>query len=149
VDVEIAYRLNKAAGKRDLLFGLAQRGCSWAFVSGIDLAAGKRNLPGMVSKMSRALSEQHAQLVAFDDRHQDRGRPDRPHCSDGADHHGIGIVLIMPRDDVRIGEPYRYIGRKPLLPAGKQFPCGRRRSLCGGFNSEFSIIRVVSYVTVA
>ena len=46
-------QLNKAAGKRDLLFGL-QRGCSWAFVSGIDLAAGKRNLPGMVSEMSCA-----------------------------------------------------------------------------------------------
>ena len=124
VDVEIAYRLNKATRKCDLLFGLAQRGRSWAFVSGIDLAAGKRNLPGMVSKMSRALSEEHAQLVAFDDRHQDCGRPDRPHCSDGADHRGIGIVLVVPRDNVRVGEPYRYIERKPLLYTGKQFRSG-------------------------
>jgi hypothetical protein len=48
VNVEIAERLDKAAGKRDLLLGLTQSGRSGAFVAGIDLAAGKRNLPGAV-----------------------------------------------------------------------------------------------------
>ena len=56
LNVEIAERLDKAAVKRNLLFGLAQRGHSWAFVTGIDLAAGKRNLPGMVGMMCGALS---------------------------------------------------------------------------------------------
>src|SRR4029079_9754109 len=44
VNVKIADRLDKAAAKCDLLLGLAQRGRGRAFVTGINLSTGKRNL---------------------------------------------------------------------------------------------------------
>jgi hypothetical protein len=61
--------------------------------------------------MCSALSEQHARLVAFYDRHQHRGWPDGPYRSDGDDYFGIGVVLLVPRDDVRIGEACWHIER--------------------------------------
>ena len=85
-------------------------------------------MPGVVGEMRSALGEQHARLVAFDDRHQHRGQSDRPHRSNGGDHRGIGVVLVVPRDDVRIGEPRRHIERKPFLRTRKKF----RRAQCHG-----------------
>src|SRR5262249_44724909 len=104
VNVKIANRFDKPPAKRDLLLGLAQRGRGWAFVTGINLSAGKRNLSPVIRKMCCALSEQHARLVAFYDRHQHRGRPDRPYRSEGGDYSGIGVLLIVLRDDMRIGK---------------------------------------------
>jgi hypothetical protein len=41
VNVKITERLDKAAGKRNLLFGLAQCGGRGAFVTAVDFATGK------------------------------------------------------------------------------------------------------------
>jgi hypothetical protein len=50
----------------------------------------------------------------------------------------------VPRDDVRIGEPCRYIERKPAFRAGKKFRRGQEAIVVrGSFNSRFSIITVV------
>ena len=54
VNVKIADRFDKAAAKRDLLLGLAQRGRGRAFVTGINLSAGERNLSRVVGKMCSA-----------------------------------------------------------------------------------------------
>jgi hypothetical protein len=60
-------------------------------------------------------------------------------------------VLVVPRDNLRIGEPYRHIERKSLLRTGKQFGRGEWAIVVlGSFNSQFSIITVVvSYGAVA
>jgi hypothetical protein len=59
----------------------------------------------MVEKICSALSEQHGQLVAFDDRDHHSSQLDRAHRGDGGEYHGIGVVLVVRRDDVWIGEP--------------------------------------------
>ena len=121
VNVEVADWLHKAARKRNLLLGLAECGGDGALINGIDLAAGKRNLPGVVSKVRRALGEKYARFVAFNDRHQYRGEPDGPHRGNGCNHGGIGVLLIVGRDHIWIGEPRRHIERKPFLRTGKKF----------------------------
>ena len=40
------------------------------------------------------------------------------------------VVLVVPRDDVRIGEPCGHIERMPLLRAGKNSDAVRRQLLC-------------------
>src|SRR6185437_16750291 len=58
VNVEVAEWLDKAGAKPHLLLYLAQCCSSGAFVTGINLAARKRNLFGMVGKMCGTLSKQ-------------------------------------------------------------------------------------------
>ena len=140
VNVEIADRRDKAAGKCNLLLGLAQRSSGGALVTGIDLAARKRNLPGVVVEMGRALSEQHARLVAFNDWHQHSGQPDRPHRSHSGDHRGIGVLLVVPRDHVGSANPVGTSNVSLSCAREKNFDAVRAPSLCAaGINSRFSI----------
>ena len=44
-----------------------------------------------------------------------------PHRREGGDQHGIGVVLVMTRNDAWIGEACRHIERKPLPRAGGKF----------------------------
>jgi hypothetical protein len=49
-------------------------------------------------------------------------------------------LLIVPRDHIWIGEPYRYIERKPFLRTGEKTRRSERAIVVrGGFNSRFSI----------
>jgi hypothetical protein len=70
--------------------------------------------------MRSALREQDARLVAFDDRHQHRGQSDRPR-SNGGDHLGISVLLVVPREHIWIGEPRWYIECKLFPRTGKKF----------------------------
>ena len=62
-----------------------------------------------------------------------------PYRLEGGDQHGIGVVLVMTRDDVWIGEACRHIERKPLPRAAGKFRrskgdrCTLRCSLVGQF----------------
>jgi hypothetical protein len=78
--------------------------------------------------------------AAFNDRHQHRGQSDRPDRSNGGDHRGIGVFLVVPRDHSWIGEPRRHIERKPSCAREKNSDAVRARSSCAaGINSRFSI----------
>jgi hypothetical protein len=57
--------------------------------------------------------------VAFNDRDHHSSQLDRAHRCDGGEYHGIGVVLVVRRDDVWIGEPGRHVERKPFSRAGK------------------------------
>src|SRR5262249_38947422 len=59
IEVEIADRLDRVVGKPDLFLGLAHGGGGRRRVVRIDLAAGKRDLPGVACELPRALREQH------------------------------------------------------------------------------------------
>ena len=72
-------------------------------------------------KMCSALNEQHGQLVAFNDRDHHSSQLDRAHRCDGGEYHGIGVVLVVWRDDVWLGEPCRYVERKPFS-RGEKIP---------------------------
>jgi len=58
--------------------------------------------------------------VVLNNWHQHRCRPDRSHGRNGREHGGISVVRVMPWKDVRIGESYRNIERKPFLRARKK-----------------------------
>src|SRR5260221_4255154 len=51
IEIEIAERLDQRRRQTDLLLGLAQRGTDRAYVMGIDLAAGKRDLAGVAREI--------------------------------------------------------------------------------------------------
>src|SRR5262249_26595633 len=73
-----------------------------------------------------------------------RGQSERPHSSNGGDHRGIGVLLVVPRDHIWIGEPSRYIERKLFLRPGKKFRRSERAIVvCGGLNSRSSTGLVV------
>src|SRR5262245_2187708 len=82
--------------------------------------------------MCSSLSEQYARLVAFDDGHQHRGWPDRPYRSEGDNYSRIGIVLIVSRDDIHVGEACWHIEREPFLRSGKEFRSGDQRGILPG-----------------
>src|SRR5262249_22834493 len=61
------------------------------------------------------------------------------------DHRGIGVLLVVPRDHIWIGEPRRYIERKLFLRPGKKFRRSERAIVvCGGLNSRSSTGLVVA-----
>ena len=91
------------------LLGLAQRGRCGARINCFDLAAWKGNLSRVVCKMRSALREQYRWLRARNNRDEDSGRPDWPHGGDSRQNRRIGILIIVARDDVRIGERFRRI----------------------------------------
>src|SRR5260370_7012752 len=62
VQIEVADRIDEFARKPDLFLGFAQRGIERGSVDGIDLAAGKGNLAGMVVEMRGALRQQDGRL---------------------------------------------------------------------------------------
>ena len=57
----------------DLLVGLAQRGRGGVGVARFDAAAGKADLARVIGQVIGALRQQHRQLVAQHQRHEDRG----------------------------------------------------------------------------
>jgi hypothetical protein len=60
-------------------------------------------------------------IVAFNDRDHHSSQLDRAHRCDGGEYRGIGVVLVVRRDDVWIGEPCRHVERKPFSRAGEKF----------------------------
>ena len=62
----------------------------------------------MILEMGGTLRQQHHRLVAGDDRHQHRRRPDRPHCRH-CQHHRIDVVVAARGRDGRIIEPPRHL----------------------------------------
>ena len=68
--------------------------------------------------------------------YQHRRGPDRPHCGDRGNHRGIGVELVVPRDDVRVCEPCRHIECEPFSCAGKKFRRGEEGSIVQGVVSH-------------
>src|SRR5207248_206076 len=95
-----------------------------------DSAAGKRDLPAMIGKMSSSLCEQHAGLAVLNNWYQHRRRPDGPYRRNGCEHGGVSVVRVMPWRNVRIGESYRNIERKPFLRTRENSDAARGRWLC-------------------
>ena len=78
VVVQAAERAHEVRRDARLLRGLAQRRVDGTAVLGLDTAAGKADLPGVVAQVSGALREQDAEArVAFHQRYQHRGRRER------------------------------------------------------------------------
>src|SRR5262249_15943715 len=79
--------------------------------------------------MRSALGEQYARFVALNDRHQHRGQSDGPHPGNGGDHCGIGVLLVMPRDHIRI-DPTGTSNVSLSCAREKNSDAVRKRSLC-------------------
>ncbi len=88
----------------NLLLGLAQRGIERRRVDRIDLAAGKRDLPGMIVEMGGALGQQHRRFVVLDDADQHCGGPDRPLFGDDPQH-AIGALVAAWWNDAGVVQP--------------------------------------------
>src|SRR5689334_5606564 len=109
MDVKITNGLNEAAVEGDLLLCLAQRRSKRACITGLNLAAWERNLPCVVHELCGALGEQHRQLWSLNDRDQHSGGSEWPHRGDCSQHCRVSVVVIMARDSVWIGEPFRHV----------------------------------------
>ena len=141
MNVKIDDRLDKAAAKRNLLFGLTQRGCGRTFVPTSIFPPENEICPAWsarcaVRSVNRTLSSSRSMIGT--------STPDRPHCGDRGNHRGIGVELVVPRDDVRICEPCRHIKCEPFSCAGKKFRRGEeaivvRDSFGHGFHFPVSV----------
>jgi hypothetical protein len=97
---------------------------------------------GLIAKpeMRRALSEQHARLVAFNDRHQHSGQPDRPHRSHSATTAGSASCWSCRGITVGSANPVGTSNVSLSCAREKNSDAVRARSLCAaGINSRFSI----------
>ena len=84
-------------------------------------------MTGVVAQMRSVSSEQYTRFVAVNDRYQHRGQSNGPHSSNGGDHCGVGVLLVVLGDHVRIGKRHRHIKCKPLLRTGKEFRASHHR----------------------
>jgi len=89
----------------------------------------------MVEKICSALSRHHGQLVAFDDRNHHSSQVDRAHRCDGGGYDGMGVVLVVRRADVWVGEPCWQIERKPFSRVGEKIRREERDCSARAFSS--------------
>ena len=111
----------------DLFLGFAQCRIQRRGVGGIDLAAGKCDLPGMVVEMRRALRQQDGRLVTIDHRDQHRRRAHRLFLGDDLQH-AIGADIAGRRNEAGIGQCRRHLEAQPRAGAIEEF---RRTDLRG------------------
>src|SRR6185295_4280667 len=108
IEIEIADRLDQVAVEPDLLMCFAQRSRDWRLIIGIDLAAWKRNLPGVARQRGGAQGQQHGRLRMIDDRYQHGSRTRR--CDAGALPHFRIEVEIATRGRRRmVGQRCRHV----------------------------------------
>src|ERR1700730_7252790 len=120
VEVEIADRIDEAAIEPDLFPGLAQRSVERRSVGRVDLAAGKRDLAGVVVEVGGALRQQHGRLRMIDDPDQHRGGTDRLFAGDDLEH-PLGTAIAAFRNDVGVDEARRNVEVEPRAGAGEKF----------------------------
>ena len=120
VEIEIADRLDELALQAHFLAGLAQRGIHRRGIGGVDLAAGKGNLPGMAAQVRRTLRQQHGRLGMID--HGDQYRCGAHRLLLRHDlQHAVIAGIAGARNDIGIDQPGRNVEIEPRPRAVEKF----------------------------
>ncbi len=128
IEIEIPDRGDEGAMQTDLLLRLAQRGVERRRIGRIDLAAGKRYLPGVIIEMSGALGQQHRRLLVLDLSLIHRGGCIRDSFRDDPQH-VIGALVAARRDDAGVAQPRGDVEAQAGPGTIEEF---RRRDVGGG-----------------